>query len=501
LFAPIPRENYPVSSELIKELKDFRGGDTTGCGDNFVGGVLASVAWQLNEKRKVLNLEESVSWGTVSGGYCCYHVGGAYFEKEPGEKLALLSPYYEFYKKQIKTDPSIIIFGAGKIGRSFIGQLFGMAGYKIVFVDMDKSLVQELSSRGSYSVIIKGPDKEERREIENVSAIHAQDIDAIVQAISKISIMAISVGKDALQAVARTVAEGLQEREEKHPGQILDIILAENMRSADHYYRDTVRDILPASYPLNEQVGLVETSIGKMVPIMTSRELEADPLQVFAEPYNTLILDKKGFKGTIPPIKEFALKENMKAWVDRKAFIHNLGHATAAYSGYLKYPNATYLYEVLADQEIRAFTQNVMEQSAHILREVYPDEFSDKDLSIHIKDLLTRFQNRNLGDTIYRVGCDLHRKLSKDDRFMGIIRLAGEKDLPCNMILEALSLGLLFKGKDEQGKLHPGDTIFHETWSRDREIVLREVCGLHQERDCALIKQINQNLSRFSSNE
>jgi mannitol-1-phosphate/altronate dehydrogenase len=499
LFAAVPWENYPVSSELIKELKDFRGGDTTGCGDNFVGGVLASLAWQLNDNRKVLDLQESISWGTVSGGYCCYHMGGTYFEKQPGEKLALIRPYYEFYKEQINADPAIIIFGAGKIGRSFIGQLFGKAAYKIVFVDMDESLVHELNSRGSYPVIIKSPGGEERVVIDNVIAIHAMDRDAIIQAISNASIMTISVGKAALPAVAVTVAAGLLKREEKQAGQRIDIILAENMRSVDHFFREKLREILPVSYPLNEQVGLVETSIGKMVPIMTSRDLEADPLQVFAEPYNTLILDKKGFKGVIPLIKEFALKENMKAWVDRKAFIHNLGHATAAYIGYLHYPEVIYLYEVLADSKIYAFTLRVMEQSAKILRKVYPDEFTSSNLSLHIKDLLTRFQNRNLGDTIYRVGCDLHRKLGKDDRFMGIIRLAGKKDLPCNMILEALSMGLLFKAGDEQGKLYPGDKLFHEKWSQDRELVLQEVCSLHQERDKALIKQINENLSKFAS--
>jgi len=500
LFTPFSIGTYPVSSQLIKELKTFHGGDTTGCGDNFAGGVLASMAWQLYENKKVLDMEDSICWGTVSGGYCCYHMGGTYLEKQPGEKLGLIQAYYEVYKEQIKTTPSIVIFGAGKIGRSFIGQLFSRAGYAITFIDMDQTLVYELNSRGSYPVIIKGPEKEERLEIEKVSAIHSQNREAVSEAISKADILAISVGKAALPAVALAVAAGLLEREKKHAGRLLDIILAENMRSAKFFFRKELGKNLPDSFPLNKQVGLVETSIGKMVPIMTARDLETDPLQVFAEPYNTLILDKQGFKGTIPPIKSFALKVNMKAWVDRKAFIHNLGHATAAYAGFLKYPEASYLYEVLADTEIRSFTQKVMEQSAQILQEVYPDEYSSSDLALHIDDLLTRFQNKSLGDTIYRVGCDLYRKLGKDDRFMGIIRLAGEKNLPCNMILEALSMGLLFKGRDEQDQLYPGDRKFHENLTRERTIVLLEVCGLHQGKDSALIEHINQNLIRFASN-
>ena len=57
----------------------------------------------------------------------------------------------------------------------------------------------------------------------------------------------------------------------------------------------------------------------------------------------------------------------MKAWVDRKAFIHNLGHSTAAYFGYLKFPDASFMYEVLADTEVLDFTRNVMWEAARIL--------------------------------------------------------------------------------------------------------------------------------------
>lgn len=101
LFKTLPRESYPVSAELISDLKGFPGGDTTGCGDNFVGGVLASMAWQLGDEKRLLDLEDCLSWGTVSGGYCCYHVGGTFIEMEPGEKLDLIRPYYERYKEQL----------------------------------------------------------------------------------------------------------------------------------------------------------------------------------------------------------------------------------------------------------------------------------------------------------------------------------------------------------------------------------------------------------------
>ena len=50
----------------------------------------------------------------------------------------------------------IVIFGAGKIGRSFIGQLFGSSGYKVIFVDVDPVIIALLNNRGNYRVVIKG---------------------------------------------------------------------------------------------------------------------------------------------------------------------------------------------------------------------------------------------------------------------------------------------------------------------------------------------------------
>ena len=91
----------PVSQKVIGELKDTRGGDTTGCGDNFVGGVIASVVTQLKNGTKHPDLQEACCWGIVSGGFTCFYMGGTYFEENIGEKRERIELYYESYKKQI----------------------------------------------------------------------------------------------------------------------------------------------------------------------------------------------------------------------------------------------------------------------------------------------------------------------------------------------------------------------------------------------------------------
>ena len=101
-FEKLPITTMPISEAVSIELRKGKVGDTTGCGDNFAGGVIASAATQLQAGEKVLDLKEACRWGIVSGGFACFYVGGTWFEKHPGEKRELIQPYYEYYKKQIE---------------------------------------------------------------------------------------------------------------------------------------------------------------------------------------------------------------------------------------------------------------------------------------------------------------------------------------------------------------------------------------------------------------
>jgi mannitol-1-phosphate 5-dehydrogenase len=306
-------------------------------------------------------------------------------------------------------------------------------------------------------------------------------------------ILAVSVGKNALEKVIPTIAAGLMKRNNDNPGIPLDIILAENMRSAAEFTKEGLVKSLTPGFPVDTMVGLIETSIGKMVPIMPLAEAEKDPLVVFAEPYNTLILDGKGFKSPIPDVKGLAPKSNIKAWVDRKAFIHNLGHATAAYYGYYTYPEAIYMYEILDDKKIFHFTREVMLQSAEILQKVYPDDFTFSDLLEHIDDLLFRFRNKALQDTIFRVGQDLPRKLGADDRFMGSIHLALSNNMPCDLIIKAMSYGLFFRATDEEGILFPADISFLDALGRDFESAFIDILNFDQSADLNIIPELKRH--------
>jgi mannitol-1-phosphate 5-dehydrogenase len=374
----------------------------------------------------------------------------------------------------------LVLFGAGKIGRSFVAQLFSTSGYEIVFVDIQAKIIDALNNRRSYSVIIKA-EKDLVIEVKNVRGVLLSENRKVTDELIGSDLIAVSVGQSGLRGAMEAIAEGLIARYNSDPSLKTDIILAENLRNAAEYFTEELYSFLPMNYPLKELVGLVETSIGKMVPLIRDDEVLSDPLLVYAEAYNTLIIDRKAFKNQLPEVKGLSFKDNMKAWVDRKSFIHNLGHAATAYLGFLHNPSLQFTWEVLDIPKLHEEVRGTMIQSAHVLHHKYPDEFTMNELEDHIDDLLLRFRNRNLGDTIYRLGCDLFRKLGPADRLSGVIRLGLAQGLPVDRILYVLIAGIYFKAKDENGNLLGADELFHKRYNHKLEPILREVCGFDEE--------------------
>lgn len=393
---------------------------------------------------------------------------------------------------------TMIQFGAGNIGRSFIGQLFSRSGYEVVFVDINKELVKELNKKRLYRLVIKRNEfPDEIISIENIRAIDSFDKEAIIREIVDADIIATAVGKHALPQIVPVITQGLQLRYKKRGKNPLDIIIAENLRNAADYLRKELKIYLPQEYPFDELVGLIESSIGKMVPLMKEEDKKRDLVGIYAEPYNTLIVDKKGFKNSLPQVRDLWAVENIKAYVDRKLFIHNLGHSASAYFGYQYDSEMTFIYEALEVPGIYKTVRECMKQSAVALNRAYPKDLTLQDLQNHIDDLLFRFQNKSLGDTIFRVGRDLYRKLDKNERLVGPMLLAQRQGTPYNKIKRAFYAALDFKAKDEKGKMYPSDKIFFQReYPRGLENILRSVCHLssHQDEEAKVMKEIAKGI-------
>jgi mannitol-1-phosphate 5-dehydrogenase len=385
----------------------------------------------------------------------------------------------------------IVIFGGGNIGRSFIGQVFSRGGWEVVFVDVDSGLVAALNERRGYPVVVKRQGRpDETTWVRNVRAVDGRDLAAVAAELAGADLAATSVGKAALPHIVGAIAAGLVARGDRIQGAAragvdgpavrpLDLILAENDREAPETLRRALEAALPPGFPLAKRLGIVETSIGKMVPIMRAADLATDRLRVFSEAYNELIVDRRGFLGPLPTVPDLHPVDNILAYVDRKLFVHNLGHAAVAYLGRRLDPSATLICEALELPGVRAAARRAMTEAAAALAREYPADLAPAALEAHIEDLLGRFANAALGDTVYRVGRDLPRKLHRSDRIVGAALLCERHGLAWDAIADVFRAALTFDATDESGKPFPADTEARELLEREGiQAFLSQVCGL-----------------------
>ncbi|MDQ1256622.1 MAG: mannitol-phosphate 5-dehydrogenase, partial [Candidatus Hydrogenedentes bacterium] len=158
-----------------------------------------------------------------------------------------------------------VLFGAGNIGRGFLGQLCFESGYRTVFVDVVQDVVDGLRTRGAYPLRVVA-DESRTFEIGHVTAIHAGDRDAVAEALARADLAATAVGVPVLPRVAPALAAGIAKRFENPDAPELNIIVCENLIDAGPYLREEVRKHLPAALHavLDAKVGFVEASIGRM---------------------------------------------------------------------------------------------------------------------------------------------------------------------------------------------------------------------------------------------
>lgn len=376
-------------------------------------------------------------------------------------------------------DPhKFVQFGAGNIGRSFVGQLFSRGGFEVVFIDVDPTILRALNEDRRYRVAIRDEHPEDLW-VENVRGVDGRDLDACARELSTCRLCGTSVGLNAVPHILPTLAAGLVARREAGNSP-LDVIIAENIHGAARLYREGLLPHLPEDFPIDDMLGLVETSIGKMVPIMPEEDRRAQPLLVYAEAFNTLICDAAAFHNPIPDVPGLEPHENMRAYVDRKLFVHNLGHACLAYFAFVDNPETTHVWEAMENAPVAEATRRAMLESAQALLAAYPQEFTADGLAAHVDDLLRRFRNRALGDTIYRVGRDLTRKLSRDDRLVGALLndLAQGVDDPV-FTAHGIAAGFGFYALDEHGMPYPADEGFvDEDLPLGVDHLLSAVCGL-----------------------
>ncbi len=120
-------------------------------------------------------------------------------------------------------------FGAGNIGRGFIGEILFKNGFHIDFVDVNNQIIHALNEKGKYEIEIaqKG---QSRIEVTNVAGINSkEDPEQVIEAIQKTDIITTAIGPNILPFIAELLAKGIEARRVAGNTQALDVMACENM--------------------------------------------------------------------------------------------------------------------------------------------------------------------------------------------------------------------------------------------------------------------------------
>ena len=302
------------------------------------------------------------------------------------------------------------MYGGGNIGRGFIGAVLEQAGYHVVYADVNQEVIDLINEKKEYTVLVKDVDCVEQH-ITNISAVNSLT-PAVVEEIAKADILTTAVGVVILPRIAPTIAKAIVARYEAGLEQPLNIIACENAVRASSQLKEHVLALLEGEDKAycEQWVGFPDCSVDRIVPPVRSE----NPIDVVVEAFYEWNVEQASFVGEVPQIAGMNLADNLLAYVERKLFTLNTGHAITAYTGCMK--GLKTIDQSIADPQIYDIVKAAMQQSG--LGLVAKHGFDKEAHFKYIEKIIGRFRNPYLKDDVTRVGREPLRKLSAADRLI-----------------------------------------------------------------------------------
>ena len=333
----------------------------------------------------------------------------------------------------------MIQIGAGNIGRACIGRLFHQAGYEIYFSDVNLELISMIHEKKEYNVRMVGKDFDETIKIDNVDKI-PEDSEEIKRLSNEIEIITTAVGVNILPKIAPFIVNIINARYESQNNNPLNIMACENTTGASSKLKESVYESLDGNikeWIENEKkIVFPNVAIDCIVPTIVNE----NPLTVTCENFADLIIDRTVFIGDLPHVEGLSLKENLNAYIERKLFTLNTGHAITAYLGAENHKET--VFEAINDSEIKNIVYGAMEESGEVL--IRRHGFGRFEHESYIQKILSRFFNPYLKDSVFRVGREPMRKLSYNDRLIKPILGTLEYDLKHENLLKGVASAFKF---------------------------------------------------------
>ena len=332
-------------------------------------------------------------------------------------------------------------FGAGNIGRGFLGPIYQNSGYQVIFADVVKDLINSLQSTPSYTVTEVGTEGEKSLTIDNYRAINSKDDEqAVINELKTANIVTCAVGPNILKFIAPLIAKGIDARESGTKP--IAVVACENAIGATDQLASFIKDEknTPADRlaTIHDRARFANSAIDRIVP-------GQDPgsgLNVKIESYFEWVIDETPFKGVShPDLHGVKWVDDLKPYIERKLYTVNTGHAAAAYHGHHR--GKKMVHEAMEDKEIHDIVQATLRETSQLL--IATHGLNKDEQAMYAQKIVTRISNPHLKDIVERVGRAPLRKLSRKERFVGPASGLAERGEKVEALLSCVEVALRFQ--------------------------------------------------------
>lgn len=373
-------------------------------------------------------------------------------------------------------------FGAGNIGRGFIGEVLAENDFDITFVDVNREIIDALNERNGY-VIELADESKKQIEVQHVSGINNQENpQAVIAAIGEADLVTTAIGPNILPFIAELIAKGIEQREKVQNTTPLDIIACENMIGGSAFLEKEVRKHLSQVDFLEKYIGFPNAAVDRIVPL----QKHEDPLFVQVEPFKEWVIADHERKNTAIELEGVLYVAELEPYIERKLFSVNTGHATAAYTGALL--GYQTIDEAMQDALVVAQLKSVLHETGNLL--IAKWGFDEKQHEQYIEKIIQRFQNKYISDAISRVARTPLRKLGNQERFTRPILELKERDIVSPHL--TATMGIIFNYYDPNDE--QSCELYEMKQTKNIEELIQTVTGIN---DAKMIGAIKQNVERY----
>lgn len=335
-------------------------------------------------------------------------------------------------------------FGAGNIGRGFIGDILSKNNVAITFVDVNERVIDELNKRHSYEIEV-AEEGQPHIVIKNVSGINnAKNPDEVIKAIASTDIITTATGPNILPFIAELIAKGIEARKAAGNNTPIDVLACENMIGGSQYLYQEVKKYLSADGLVfaEQYVGFPNAAVDRIVPAQTHE----DPLFVVVEPFNEWVVETSRMKNPTFKLTGVHYEKDLEPFIERKLFSVNSGHATSAYTG--AFYGAKTILEALKDDRVKAQVEAVLGEIRSLL--IAKWNFDEQALIDYHKIIISRFENPFIVDDVNRVARTPIRKLGYNERFIRPIRELKERQLSYQNLLKTIAFVFNYNDSNDE---------------------------------------------------